>query len=320
MKYDKPPLTTPQIIDRLKARGLVITDEPEAINHIDNIGFYRLSAYFMPFEQARVNHHSRNHFFLTNTQFEDIVHLYVFDRKLRLIIMEAIERIEVAVRTQWTNRLAQSTQNAHAYMDSTNFRNPWEHQKELSRISQDLKESSETFIQHYRGRYQEPYLPPIWAMVETLTMGQLSKWVANTKDNHLKKQIAKALGLPTVEIFESAMQCISLIRNICAHHGRLWDRPQVKRLPYIKKLHTLMCFHEVKVIKENGDTAVQKHPSNELYNYLVILCFIMRTLQPTSRWFSRLLAHIHTIPEKQQQRMGFPTNWQENAFFQEGEA
>jgi len=218
--------------------------------------------------------------------------------------MEAIERIEVAVRTQWANSIAQSTNDPHAFMEATNFKDPWTHQKMLAKVSTNLASSSEVFVTHYKNHYQTPYLPPIWAMVETLTFGELSKWFTNTANNTIKKQIAQNIGLPTVEILQSVMQAISLIRNTCAHHGRLWNRRIVKPLPYIKKLRS--------VLQTETDN---NQPKKELFNYLIVMCHMMKSIQPTTTWPQRVKQHIETLTPAQQKAMGFHEQWQQQDFF-----
>ncbi len=299
MKYTKPPLSTSEHIKQLKRRGLAISDEGKTAQYFNNIGYYRLSAYFIPFEQ--INDH---HQFKPGIQFEDILDLYIFDRKLRLIVIEGIERIEVAIRTQWANKLAEANQDPHAFMQSKHFKDPWSHQKKLAKVANTLKGSGEVFIKHYRDKYTSPFLPPIWAMVETLTFGELSQWFSNTADASIKKGIAKQFELPTVEIMQSVMQSLSLIRNICAHHGRLWNRRLVKQLPYIRKLST--------ILQAEIDSS---QPKKEIYNYLVIMCVMMKAIQPDSQWQQHLKSHIQCASLEQQKAMGFVENWQQHSFW-----
>jgi abortive infection bacteriophage resistance protein len=110
--------------------------------------------------------------------------------------------------------------------------------------------------------------------------------------------------LPTVEILQGVLQGISLIRNICAHHGRLWNRRLVKPLPNIKKLHGIIQIEQD-----------SHQPRKELFNYLVVICHMMKSLQPNTTWQERLSAHIKTINTDQQRAMGFPDGWQELTFF-----
>ena len=178
------------------------------------------------------------------------------------------------------------------------------HLCKLAKVSSNLSDSREVFVTHYKEKYSRPYLPPIWAMVETLTLGELSKWLINTNDNAIKKEIAKEIGLPTLDILEGVIQCIALIRNICAHHGRLWNRRIVKPLPNIKKLAVVLE-------KETDSNQLKK----ELFNYLIVIYHIMKTIQPQTSWLHRLSTHIQPLTPEQQAAMGFPKYWTKNKFF-----
>lgn len=174
--------------------------------------------------------------------------------------------------------------------------------KNLSKIANELKGSNETFIVHYKEKYQQPFLPPIWAVVETMSFGALSHWFANTKDNQLKVEIARNLGIPTVEIMESVLHSLTLIRNTAAHHNRMWNRKYSMQLPYIRKLSHLL---EVE----------QQQPSKLLFNYLVVMGHLMEHIQSTTSWKQRIAEHVSSLQEWQQQAMGFKANWQQNPFW-----
>mgnify|MGYP000120838264 CR=1 FL=1 len=121
-----------------------------------------------------------------------------------------------------------------------------------------------------------------------------------------RQMIAKNMGLPTAEIIEGVLQPLALIRNICAHHGRLWNRHLVKKIPYIKKLEPVLK------LRINGD---QKQPENTLYNYLVVTSHMMKKIQPASTWQERLSEKINEASKEQQKAMGFPNNWQQHPFW-----
>ena len=310
--YAKPPKAIQQHIEQLSSRGLRFSDSDteRAVRYLTHIGYYRLSAYFIPFEVSPQDS-KRTHLFKSGTEFNQVLELYIFDRKLRILVMEAIERIEVSTRANWSNAITlnepcSQKQDAHAYMNPSLFKNPWQHQKNLSRVASDIADSEEQAIKHYKGTYGEPFLPPTWVMVETLTFGGLSQWFANTKITEVKKAVAKAIGLPTIEITESVLQSLSLVRNICAHHGRLWNRQLVKQLPYIRKLKQYMVIEQITT--EKGE--VQQQPNRKLFNYLLVINHLMNTIQPKTSWSQRFDDLIETIPKNHHQEMGMPENWQ----------
>ena len=293
--YNKPPLQLIDQITHLQNHSFNIENKEQARHYLSTIGYYRLSAYTLAFKHLTETNQT--------VEFNKVLELYKFDRKLRLIVMDGIEQIEVALRSYWAYLLSTTTNNPHAYLDNTHFENKWSHQAQLARVTQQLSASKELFIQHYKNNYQTPFLPPIWSMVETLTFGELSKWLTNTKNNQVKKTIAKQIGLPTFTIFQSVLQALSLLRNICAHHGRLWNRKIVKGLPKIIKLKQMIVI--------NNDN----QPSRSLYNYLIIITHILQSIEAKNPWKAELVNHIKQLNNKQQQTMGFPTNWQELAFW-----
>lgn len=306
--FNKPPQTTRQHIDQLIDRGLILDNtEIERVEHyLTHIGYYRLSAYLVPFEEKNIKDGKRNHQLIKGTQFNQVLDLYIFDRKLRILVMEAIERIEVSVRANWSNAITLENADAHAYMNPNLFKKPWLHQKNLDKVTKELAQSEEQSIKHYKNKYAQPFLPPTWAMIETLTFGSLSHWFANTQSTEVKKIVTKSLGLPTNEVTQSVLQSLSLIRNICAHHGRLWNRQLVKQLPNIRKLKTYMVIEQV----TTKDGKSQQQPNRKLFNYLLTINHIMQTIQPKTSWSQRLDQLLATLPANYLQKMGLPITWQ----------
>lgn len=304
MRYSKPALSISDQAQLLLDRGLICEDRQRLEHYLSNIGYYRLSAYLLPFEQASVNGDSRNHKLLPNTTFEQVLNLYVFDRKLRLLVMEAIERIEVAARTRWASAMA-LRHGSHAHMNADLFKDPWQHACDIARVAKDLRDSNETFVVHYRNKYEAPYLPPIWAMVETMTLGGLSRWIASTNDNQVKQEVAKMLGMPTIEILEQVLHALTPVRNICAHHARLWNRRFILLLPNIKRLRGQ--FITETIVTPAG--ATQEPLTREIYNFLVVIQNLMLKMSPTTSWGERLAEHIELLTPGQQSAMGFPVDW-----------
>lgn len=329
MRYDKPALSIADQAVRLKQRGLQFTDDARVQHYLTHIGYYRLSAYWLPFEQPAANGQPRNHQFQPGTTFEQVLSLYIFDRQLRLLVMEAIERIETAIRTHWAHALAMR-HGPHAHMDANLFKSPWQHASDIARMASDLQDSSETFIAHYRRQYGDPYLPPIWAVVETLTLGALSRWFKATKDTEAKHEVAKSLSMPTIEVLEQVLHALTPVRNVCAHHGRLWNRRFTLQLPRIKRLREQMVIERITATKkqttpcgqcgvpvEQEQATVQEQPSRQLYNYLLVMTHLMQRINPGSSWQARLSQHIQSASADQQQAMGFPAGWEQMAVWQE---
>jgi len=285
---------------------MLFDDSARVEHYLAHIGYYRLSAYWLPFEQpSERDNSSRNHYFRAGTHFEQVLALYIFDRKLRLLVMEALERIEVVVRTRWAGAMA-LRHGAHAHMNPALFHCPWQHVRDLARVVKDLDESSETFVLHYRKRYKDPFLPPIWAIVETMSFGTLSRWVKGTRDNEAKKEVAVALGMPTIDILEKVLHALTPVRNVCAHHGRLWNRRFAMSLPHIKRISERMVSHDA-----------PNHQDHHLFNCLVVIDLMMKTINPSSSWTRRLADLLVTVGDDDLQAMGFPSDWKHRAPWKE---
>lgn len=300
MRYDKPSLSIAEQSALIQERGLVCDDPARLQKYLSTIGYYRLSAYWLPFELPSDTPGTRNHRFLPGTTFDKVLGLYIFDRNLRMLVMEALERIEVAVRTRWANALS-VRHGSHAYINSELFKNPWQHSGDLGKIAANLEESKEPFVVHYRRQYKQPFLPPIWAVVETMTLGGLSRWFKNTDDTEAKKEISQALNMPTIEILEQVLHALTPMRNLCAHHGRLWNRRFAMSLPKIKRIR------DRQVPPESPN--LQAH---YIFNFLVVLDVLMMAISPGSSWTRRLLALIETL-EDGPAPMGFPDDWRNRA-------
>ncbi|MCZ1075707.1 Abi family protein [Rhodococcus sp. A5(2022)] len=131
MDYDKPPLSLDELVDRLAERGLQIPDPDRARRYLRHIGYYRLSPYTIPFQDG-----GSDHLFREGTAFDDVLDLYAFDRALRLLVIDALERVEVAVRAALTDHMSTTYDDPHWYTDSDHFHHRGKHAKLLN-IVQD---------------------------------------------------------------------------------------------------------------------------------------------------------------------------------------
>jgi abortive infection bacteriophage resistance protein len=299
--YEKPATTIAQQIVMLTERGMLSHDPDLVERWLRTVGYYRLSAYWHPYELPAQNGETRSKNFKPDTNFEDIVDIYVFDRKLRLLMMEAIERVEISLRSRWTNRLSLET-TPHAHTDPRLFNSGWDHVKMLSKLCERTEQSRELFVEHYRNKYCEPFVPPLWVVTELMTLGQLSHWLSATRDLNIRSAVAKDMGMPSGEVLESIIKYLSYIRNICAHHSRLWNRRTVKRLPMIKR------FRESMVIIQSPDKN-QFQPENLVYNCLVVLIMLLRHQSPDTTFASRVAELVSGRAPWQMKAMGFPDDW-----------
>ncbi len=213
-KYNKPPLTYQEQIDLLARRGLIIKDRDKAEQFLAAVNYYRFSAYCIPFEESR-------HKFRPNVYFEQVQKLYEFDRQLRFLIDEALEIIEIAVRSRIAYYLSHQY-GAFVHEDASKFFQRFNHTEWITKVHEEAERSQETFITHYKNTYEDFPKIPLWIAVEIMSFGSLSKLFHNLMRRD-QITVAKHFGFHS-NILASWLHTFVYIRNICAHHSRLWNR------------------------------------------------------------------------------------------------
>lgn len=227
---NKKPFSIVDQISLLKQRGMHFRDEKHAHHILENISYYRLKGYWWDMQDDIVLHTIK-----PNTHFEDIVDRYNFDRHLRIILFDAIERIEIALRTKMIYHLS-LTYGSLWYLDSNLFESsklPSDpkitiHQNLINELKKEFKRSQEIFIKDQKKRY--PTLEAdSWKILEIASMGTLSKLYKNLKHQLPEKAIiSQEMGLNLHSELSSWLEAITYVRNIIAHHSRLWSRNMVK--------------------------------------------------------------------------------------------
>jgi abortive infection bacteriophage resistance protein len=237
--------------------------------------------------------------FKTGTRFEDILDAYVFDRKLRILLIDAIERIEVAIRCAVANTLALQY-GPHWFLEPVFF-NPshFDHQRFISDIQECLKQNrSLTFIKHYNNKYSSPSLPPCWMTFEILPFGKVSYLYKNLQSQKHRQEISRQLNIALPKVFESWIHSVSYLRNLCAHHSRVYN----------KKFTIKPSLTNAQKQVIGGDT--------KLYAQVAVIHTLLKTISPESQWIQRLIALFAEHPAIPLKAMGFPKHWEENLFWQ----
>lgn len=164
---------------------------------------------------------------------------------------------------------------------------------QIASLQKEVNRSNETFIKHYREKYNDPSEPPSWMSLEVSSIGLLSKIFSNLKEASCKDEITIHFGLKAVSILENWMQCFSLLRNVCAHHGRVWNRRMTQlKLPK-KPLYTFIHILPYKV-----------------YTYICCMQYLLNIISPGHEFKNNLIALMNKCPMLQEKEMGFPKNWQ----------
>lgn len=312
--YNKPYLTFEQQLDLLKSRGLDVADDARALFYLQHIGYYRLSAYWYPMRQLVTSQgnftpSSRLDTFQPGSTFDQALSLYVFDKRLRLLALDAIERIEVAFRVDVAYLLGRKNKFAHTKPEFFNQRsinkkqagtNCTVYQNWVKKNNDLIFRSKEDFVIHYEEKYGKPF--PIWVVVELWEFGMLSTFFQFMKRND-KDNIAAKYGLPNGDLMSSWLRALNFVRNVAAHHSRLWNKNLVDQ-PKLPQFGAVQDFNPV---IEQQDTV-----KSRVFMVLCIMLYLMRTISPNSSWPVRLrelLNSFPSIPGLSLRNMGFPDGW-----------
>lgn len=309
MDYTKRPLTLQEQVDKLRNRGLLIDDEQLAKEFLSNISYYRLRAYTYPF-QDNDNPAGDHRFMRSNIHFSDIIDLYRFDRRLRSVMFNAIEKIEVAVRTKIVQTYAETTGDSHWFSD----RSLYKHQSKRDRygnmttafdllmkdIESEIKRSNEDFIKHYYNKYDNPPMPPAWMTLEVLSLGTLSRMYQLLKKSPLKKRIAKEFGLNDDRVLANWLHAIAVWRNCCAHHSRVWNRRSIISVQMPTNADNSFI----------DSSTIRTIRPNKIFATLCCIKYISNIISPDSDIKRNILSIIGDGGNLLNlHEMGFPRNW-----------
>lgn len=304
MKYSKPAIDLAAQLQRLKGRGLKVGDDGTALQWLENIGYYRLSGYSFPFKVPPDRRH-----FKPGATLDQIIRVYDFDRQLRNLLMDAIDRIEISVRSRIVNATCQAW-GGHWFMDATRFHRRYNHAQLLETLERQLgityddvtqqrqlpTSHSETFIEHYYTKYGDPYLPPFWMTAEVLTLGTLSRLCSGLDDAAMKAAIASPFGVPA-KVMGSWLHALSHLRNACAHHCRLWNRT-FSISPKLAHKHQ----------------GIMNAP-NRLEGHLVVVADALDVTAPGHTFRQRFRELLGDYPEIDPAALGFAPGWDQLPFW-----
>ena len=290
MRYTKPFKSFENQADTLIGRGMV-ADRDALIQHLQNVGYYRLSGYWHIFKQPDDS-------FFPGTTFSRVWDLYTFDRQLRLVVFDAIERVEVYLRTRLAYELAQ-VGGAFGYEDKDNLPNlsEGEYSKFMGRCRDAYKRSREPFALHFGRKYGDEHeLPPYWMLVNLMDFGMVFKLYKGAP-NSTRRSISRAFGVEP-RVFDSWLVALNTTRNICAHHGRLWNRTLGTR-PMIPRSKNDVRWHVPFEVKPD-----------KVFAILTMLSVMLEVVAPDTAWRDRLGKLLTTRAESDLMRMGFSEGWE----------
>ncbi len=309
MRYPKSWKSYFDQLGQLIARGMIVTDRDRALDHLERIGYYRLSGYWYPFRTRSgplclLDSHGRKpekvreerialDCFRGGTTFQNAVDLYVFDKQLRLLVMDALERIEVSLRVDASHTLG--ALDRFAYLRADLFHDEFSvkldqnagltrHQDWLAKHAQLIGRSKEEFVRHNRTRYGLPLA--IWVACEVWDFGTLSTLFGGMREAE-QDAIARQYGVGNGRVFATWLRSLNYLRNVCAHHARLWNRNIVDqpRLPGASEVGWVASLET--------DTRARAR----CFVLLKITRHLLGVINPRSGWPDRMKAHLQAFPD-----------------------
>ena len=295
--YNKIPLSFQDQVSLLESRGLTIDNPPKALQYLQGISYYRLSAYFLPYQQIKDT-------FNDGVTFKQIIDTYTFDRGLRLLVFDCIERIEIAIRTQIIYGMALHYNDSHWQDNKNLFITPYYNKighlvdpySDLQSIISKAKtaRTPEVFIKHYTDNYSSPANPASWMCLELLTIGELSHLYRGLKNNSDKKRIADFFDVHHT-VFTSWLHTLTYVRNLCAHHSRLWNRD--------------LAIEPDKLLKPVGNWVDKPFENNKrVFYFICVLKYLLQRANPGNSLKDKLEMLFKKHPNVPIKYMGIPSD------------
>jgi abortive infection bacteriophage resistance protein len=285
MKFTKLPLSIDDKIALLQQRGLQIPNSEKAKKYLNHIGYFRLTGYFKRYQDSTTNQ------FRKGTTFDQVIDLYIFDRKLRLLTLDAIEKIEVSVKSQIDSKMS-TKYGCFWYTDSSLFTLKNKvfiemYQHFIENITITKEKSNLLFVKAYNEKYDEEQFLPSRMMFESCTIGSMSAILTllNREDT---KDIAKTYSTSYKDL-RKRIQFIVNVRNYSAHHERIWNRDFGVR---VRKNDVV--FQKKYTLEETQKNSFEVVPN--FFNFILIVEYLLQQISPNNDRLQRLEALFNEFP------------------------
>lgn len=313
MPYSKPYLPLSDQLSLLKQRGLQVADDAAAVDCLRRNGYYRLSAYWYPFREISAGR--RTDRFLKNSHFENAVKLYSFDKKFKLLLLDALERVEIAVRAEIALLLGGRDPFAYTnpsllhprFVSRQPPNNISKHDEWLDKFDKQVRRSKDEFVLHHNRQYGPNSPLPIWIAIELWDFGTLSHFYGGLQVKD-REAVATRFSVPDWRLMESWLMALNYVRNVIAHHGRLWNsnlslNPRLPRRGEMPDFDALLPLYNA---------------SARVYSICCILSHLSKVTNASSPWPNELKTFVEgfpPMPYASAQDMGFPSGWQTHGFW-----
>jgi len=321
VSYSKPYLPIAGQVQLLIRRQMAINDTVLAADWLKRVGYYRLSGYSYPFRQSQVQIDPTTGTaivtvlddFQNGTTFQQVIDLYLFDKSLRALFLDAIELIEVGLRVDIA--LLLGARGAMAHLDPNQFdanfsRLPFptgsKHAAWIRKQAEKFRNSNEEFVRHFKTRYAGDL--PVWMAIEVWDFGMMSVLLEGLSSPD-RSTISRSFALVRDNILPSWTRNLNVVRNICAHHGRLWNRSLASVTPVLPRVGEIPVLDHL---------VANRQAQTRIYATAVILRHLLQTLHPTNDWTPRLKKLLASFPRSGRVNLsqgGFPQFWEQVPFW-----
>lgn len=302
IEHTKPYKAPPDLVNKLIQEGVVVHDREQTERIIYSHNYFRLKAYFIPF----MVHGSS--VFVPGTTFSAICELYQADQKIRDFLFPIIAELEIRIRAVIDNEVTRTTNDPFWHLNPSNFKDYEQVKTVLNKAGQRFKAGKQEFALHHLSRYYTARsfdycrIPPFWVISEIFTFEQLNS-VAKALDktkfavgngNNKLHECAIKFGFTSYDSLLTNLKCIQALRNIAAHHSRLWNR-------------NLQAPNAV-----NKKVTISPIQNNRLYSNLILLrvmCKSQNIPDGIAPFFSNLI-NVNPTLAAQMDSMGFPPHWE----------
>ncbi|MFI3238787.1 MAG: Abi family protein [Lachnospiraceae bacterium] len=295
-QYPKDFLSITQLIQKLRDAGMTIDSQDEAEKALTSIGYYRLKGYSF----HRINPTTKK--YIVGTNFSDLLKLYYFDSELSQLVFCHLAKIEVALKAHLVNAF-QTTQDALILHNPSAFKDKHLYWRNQGTIASEISRSNDVFIEHNFSNH-EGFIP-LWASVEVMSFGTISKLIKNMKTgnnsafsvlikNYRFENTNGNMVNPSKDMFTSWIQAVSIMRNICAHNSRIYNRAISTRPQLI------------------ASDVINPQPR---YNGLYQIMLSMKYLSPTEESWTIFVDNLKWLLNKYDGtyeicRLNFPSDWE----------
>lgn len=318
VEYTKPWLSVKRQIAKLENKGVDVGDYAAAARFLQSIGYYRISGYLYPYRQSTdIGDPGEGRRILdryqTGTTLAQAQAIVDFDRELRMLVLDGIERIEVAIRMQIGYVLGRTSpfsyESPSCFVESFTSEQtslsdsaPSKHVQWLMRVNNRKSNSDETFIEHFREKYNDQI--PIWVLTEILEFGQLSLLYRGLQQKDAE-EIAHQFGVPTKKLMSSWLASLNYVRNVAAHHARLFNR----KLQYAPSRPKLEKISQLDHLRDDSSSKGRFGT----YNALAVIAYLLQSLDQDVPWKAKIVALFKRFPEDSILTigaMGVPDHWE----------